>query len=42
MEEENKEYCKIIQWFIYNRDFCEKCVYHCIHNKNEIMDGLTR
>lgn len=42
MEEENKEYCKIIQTFIYNRDFCKNCVYHCIHNKRELMDGLKR
>ena len=42
MEEENKEYCRIIQEFIYNRDICKSCVYHCIHNKREIMDGLKR
>ena len=42
MEEENKEYCKVIHAFIYNRDFCENCVYHCVHNKRELIYGLKR
>ena len=42
MEEKKKEYCKILQWFIYNREECNNCVYHCVHNKRELMDGLKR
>ena len=42
MEEKKKEYCKILQIFVYDREFCNDCIYKCVHSKREIMDGLKR